>query len=46
MWFLDIMVLQDDAPSKLPVTPRSAQCRVKAQIIKECPLPPTLEMIT
>ena len=36
------MVPQDDAPSKLPMTPRSAQCRVKAQIIKECTLPPTL----
>jgi len=44
--FLDLMVPQDDAPSKLPMTPRSAQCRVKAQIIKECPLPPTLETIT
>ena len=37
--FLDLMVPRDDAPSKLPMTPRSAQCRVKAQIIKECPLP-------
>ena len=44
--FLDLMVPQDDAPSKLPMTPRSAQCRVKAQIIKECMLPPTLETIT
>ena len=44
--FLHLMVPRDDAPSKLPMTPRSAQCRVKAQIIKECPLPPTLEMIT
>ena len=28
--FLDLMVPQDDTPSKLPMTPRSAQCRVKA----------------
>ena len=44
--FMDLLVPQDDAPSKLPMTPRSAQCRIKAQIIKECTLPPTLEAIT
>ena len=31
--------------SKLPMTPRSVQWRIKVQIIKECDLPPTLENV-
>ena len=43
--FLDIMVPRDDIPSKLPLTPRSVQSRIKTQIIKECDIPPTLEAV-
>ena len=43
--FLDIMVANNDTSSKLPMTPRSAQSRIMAQIIKEVELPPTLQAV-
>ena len=43
--FLDIMVANNDTSPKLPVTPRSAQSRIMAQIIKEAELPPTLQAV-
>ena len=43
--FLDLMVASNDTSSKLPMTPRSAQSRVNAQIIKEVELPPTIEAV-
>lgn len=47
--FLDLMVAaesSDDPSSKFPLTPRSAQGKINTEIIKECPLPPTYEMVT
>ena len=43
--FLDLMVASNDTSSKLPMTPRSAQSRVSALIIKEVELPPTLQSV-
>ena len=43
--FLDLMVASNDTSLKLPMTPRSAQSRVNAQIIKEVELPPTLQAV-
>ena len=43
--FLDLMVASNDTSSKLPMTPRSAQSRVNAQIIKDVELPPTLQAV-
>ena len=39
------MMASNDTSSKLPMTPRSAQSRINAQIIKEVELPPTLEAV-
>ena len=36
----------DDPSSKFPLTPRLAQVKINAEIIKECPLPPTYETIS
>ena len=35
----------DDPSSKFPLTPRSAQVKINAEIITECPLPPTYEAV-
>ena len=49
--FLDLMTVaesytvNDDASSMFPLTPRSAQCKIKAQLLQECPLPPTFETL-
>ena len=43
--FLDLMVASNDTASKLPMTPRSAQSRISAQIVKEVELPPTLQAV-
>ena len=42
--FLSVLVpldTTDDSNSPLPLTPRSAQSKINAQIIKECELGPT-----
>ena len=47
--FLELMVVaksSDDPSSKYPLTPRSAQVKINAEIIKECPLPPTQETVS
>ena len=47
--FLSVLVpldTPDDPSSPLPLTPRSAQSKINAQIVKECELPPSLEVIT
>ena len=47
--FLDLMVpaeSSDDPSSKFPLTPRSAQVKINAEIIKECPLPSTQETVS
>jgi len=36
----------DDPSSKFLLTPRSAQVKINAEIIKECPLPPTYETVS
>ena len=42
---LTVADVNDDTSSMFPLTPRSAQCKIKTQVIQECPLPPTLEMV-
>ena len=47
--FLDLMVPAEqckDTSLKFPSTPRSAQAKISAQIIKECPLPPSFQSLT
>ena len=47
--FLSVLVpldTPDDSSTSLPLTPHSAQSKINAQIIKECELPPSLEVIT
>ena len=47
--FLNLMVVtesSDDPSSKFPLTPRSAQMKINADITKECPLPPTYETVS
>ena len=49
--FLDLLTvaepytIDDGASPMFPLTPRSAQCRMKAQLLQECPLPPTFETL-
>lgn len=49
--FLDLLTVAEshdvsgDTNLMFPLSPRSAQCKIKAQIIQECSLPPTLETI-
>ena len=35
----------NDASLMFPLTPRSAQGKIKVQLLQECPLPPTFEML-
>ena len=47
--FLDLMLPTEqckDTSLKFPSTPRSAQAKISAQIIKECPLPPSFQSLT
>ena len=49
--FLDLLtasessIVNDDTSPMFPLTPRSAQCKIKAQLLQECSLPPTFEML-
>ena len=49
--FLDLMTVaesytvNDDTSPMFPLTPRSAQCKIKAQLLQECSLPPTFETL-
>ena len=49
--FLDLLtvsessIINNDTSPMFPLTPRSAQCKIKAQLLQECPLPPTFEML-
>lgn len=47
--FLSVLVpldAPDESKVLLPLTPRSAQSKINAQIIEKCELPPSLEVIT
>ena len=47
--FLDLMVPAEpcnETPLKFPLTPRLAQAKTSAQIIQECPLPPSIELLS
>ena len=35
-----------ETPFIFPLTPRSAQAKISAQVIKECPLPPSTESLS
>ena len=37
--------INNGASPMFPLTPRSAQCKIKAQLLQECPLPPTFETL-
>ena len=42
---LTVVDVNDDTCSMFPLIPQSAQCKIKAQVIQECLLPPSLEMV-
>ena len=44
--FLDLMVAAESSDDPSSKFPRSAQVKINAEIIKECPLPPTQETVS